>query len=85
MNKIFEAIEEKLVSQETTISLQRYEIADLKAKLEEAETRIKALSANVPDENAKVSRRKKSDSVSSNESPEYFDTLKEIIAKGETK
>lgn len=85
MNKIFEIIEEKLESQETIICIQKHEIADLKAKLEEAEARIKSLSVNVPDENAKVSRRKKSDSVSSNESPEYFDTLKEIIAKGETK
>lgn len=85
MNKIFEAIEEKLVSQETTISLQRYEIADLKAKLEEAETRIKALSANAPDENAKTSRRKKTDSAASSEMIEHFDTLKEILAKEETK
>ena len=41
MQRIFKAIEEKLENQESTIALQKWEVADLKRKLEEAEETIK--------------------------------------------
>ena len=43
MVKIIEAIEEKLKSQEDTITLQKWQISDLTAKLEEAEKTIERL------------------------------------------
>lgn len=41
MEQIFKAIEEKLERQESTIAIQKWEIADLERKLKEAEETIR--------------------------------------------